>query len=160
MLKRTDYSIFKGEEIGAFLVNPVNISGVMGKGLALEFKKRHKSYFDEYKTLCDAKKMKMGSVHIDTKRKIISFPTKTHWRNKSKTEDIRKALKDLNSKATKLKIKSIYMPMIGSGLGGLNFKKDVLPLIKYEFDESPVCVVISWNKKEEEKSQRSFSFNV
>ena len=78
MLKITNYSVFKGAEIGAFLVNPVNTKGVMGKGLALEFKKRYKTYFNEYKELCNNEEIKVGKVHIDAERKIISFPTKLH----------------------------------------------------------------------------------
>ena len=160
MLKITNYSVFKGSEIGAFLVNPVNVKGVMGKGLALEFKKRYKSYFENYKTLCDENKIEVGKVNIDMDRRIISFPTKSHWKNKSKSIDIKNALKDLRIKSNKLGIDSIYMPMIGSGLGGLNFNKDVLPLIKEEFKNSKIKVVICMNKIKEEQSQMAIPLYV
>ena len=61
MLKVTEHSVFKAREIDAYLVNPVNTVGIMGKGLALEFKKRYKSYYEEYKELCAQNKRLISS---------------------------------------------------------------------------------------------------
>ena len=158
MLKVTEHSVFKAREIDAYLVNPVNTVGIMGKGLALEFKKRYKSYYEEYKELCAQNKIKIGHVYIDEERKIISFPTKKHWRNKSDVNEIKAGLADLKKQAKKLGIESIYMPKIGSGYGGLNFEKDVLPLIKYEFQDSIIKVVIAYNTIEETKPQIKMAF--
>lgn len=143
MIKRTNLSVFEGHSRNAFIVNPVNIVGVMGKGLALQFKKKFPKYFRTYKLLCDNRRLEMGSVHIDTSDKIISFPTKDHWSNKSEIINIENALKDLKNKAETLGIERIFMPQIGSGLGGLDFDRQVLPLIIKEFKTSDILVVIS-----------------
>ena len=91
--------------------------------------------------------MVLGKVFIDSQNKIIALPTKKHWKSKSKLIDIKNGLKDLHKQLMIKKIKKIVMPQIGSGLGGLDFNKQVLPLIKEEFANSKIeKVVISlWN---------------
>jgi len=110
------------------IVNTVNCVGVMGKGVALEFKNRWPENFKEYKKLCDAKELRPGKVFIfDTgdmfnqpkPRYLINFPTKDHWRAKSKMPYIEDGLDDFVHQLKKLKIASVALPPLGCGNGGL-----------------------------------------
>ena len=141
-IKRTNVNIFNGWKAGAFLVNPVNTVGVMGKGLALQFKKEKPDHYTKYKSLCTDGHIKLGEVWVDEENKIIAFPTKGDWRAKSRIEDIVNGLKDLHIQAIKRNIKKIYIPKIGCGLGGLNYEHEVKPIILKEFNDSKVTVVI------------------
>ena len=129
-----------------YFINPVNTVGVMGKGLAKEFKKMYPSHFDVYKKACNDSEIAIGKVLIDNKNKIIAFPTKKHWKGKSKLEFIRQGLRDMFKQAEEENIKSIFMPRIGSGLGGLDFENDVLPLIRQEASNSMLkkLVISKW----------------
>ena len=135
-------SIFNNRKPDMYLINPVNIIGVMGKGLALLFKNKYPTYFRDYKNKCDSRLLEMGKVSIYEKDKIISFPTKKMWWDKSYIEDIEEGLKDLLIQCDRLNIKSIGMPQIGCGLGGLNFENEVLPLIKSRFNNSNIDIDI------------------
>lgn len=109
------------------LVNPVNCMGVMGKGLALQFKNFSPENFKAYKLICEGGKMKPGHLFVFTTYPlvnptwIINFPTKRHWRDKSKLDDIRAGLADLVSVVRFHRIKSIAIPALGCGLGGLEW---------------------------------------
>jgi len=117
------------------LVNTVNCVGVMGKGVALQFKKAYPDNFIAYQKAC-----KKGEIHpgrmfvyftgkIIGPRFIINFPTKKHWKTLSKVEYIQEGLDDLVSVIRKLGINSIALPPLGCGNGGLEW--DVIyPLIK------------------------------
>lgn len=120
------------------LVNTVNCVGVMGKGVALEFKNRWPANFRAYKSLCDAKDLKPGQMFVfDTKelfisegpRYLINFPTKAHWRSKSKIEYIEDGLDALVEVIRERGITSIAIPPLGCGNGGLNWA-DVRPVIE------------------------------
>jgi O-acetyl-ADP-ribose deacetylase (regulator of RNase III) len=120
------------------LVNTVNCVGVMGKGVALEFKNRWPANFRAYKSLCDAKGLKPGQVFVfDTKelfasegpRYLINFPTKAHWRSQSKMEYIEDGLDALVEAIREHGITSIAIPPLGCGNGGLAWA-DVLPMIE------------------------------
>jgi O-acetyl-ADP-ribose deacetylase (regulator of RNase III) len=117
------------------IVNAVNCVGVMGKGIALEFKKRFPSNFIAYKAACDAGELQLGRVFIHDQgpsakpRYIVNFPTKHHWRNPSRLEDIRSGLDSLSAEIDRLKIHSIAIPALGCGLGGLDWQ-DVRELIE------------------------------
>jgi len=109
------------------IVNTVNCVGVMGKGLALQFKKAFPENYKEYKTACDKKIVAPGKMFI-TKHEdmlgdkyIINFPTKKHWKGDSKIEYIDDGLIDLINEIKKLGIKSIAIPPLGAGLGGLDW---------------------------------------
>ena len=120
------------------LVNTVNCVGVMGKGVALEFKNRWPANFRAYKSLCDAKGLKPGHMFVfDTKelftsegpRYLINFPTKAHWRSKSKVEYIEDGLDALVEAIREHGIESIAIPPLGCGNGGLDWA-EVRPLIE------------------------------
>lgn len=125
-----------------FLVNPVNCVGVMGKGLALEFKNKYPLNFEIYKKACDNASFNIGNlliVPVDNKF-IVNFPTKKHWRNKSDLEFIKIGLEELKVAIKDFNIKSIALPKLGCGLGGLDWNK-VFDLIK-DFHNSIVDNVL------------------
>ena len=111
------------------LVNTVNCVGVMGRGIALQFKRRFPENFKAYKTECEQDKMKPGRVFVYETRKtfppryIINFPTKRHWRAKSRMEDIESGLESLANSIRSRRIRSIAIPALGSGLGGVEWKE-------------------------------------
>ncbi len=113
------------------LVNTVNTVGVMGKGLALTFKKIYPDMYEKYKDYCEKKEITIGKLYLyKTKGKwILNFPTKTTWRKPSKLEYIEAGLKKFVDTYKIRKIKSIAFPMLGCGNGGLNFEKEVKPLM-------------------------------
>lgn len=120
------------------LVNTVNCVGVMGKGVALEFKNRWPANFRAYKSLCDAKDLKPGEMFVfdtnelfasDGPRYLVNFPTKAHWRSKSKMQYIEDGLDALVRAIQEYRITSIAIPPLGCGNGGLDWE-DVRPLIE------------------------------
>lgn len=122
------------------LVNTVNTEGVMGKGLALQFKKAFPDAFAEYERACKKGAVTIGRMHIvrrlTSPRFIINFPTKKHWRNPSKLEYVEAGLQDLVAKIRELEIRSIAVPPLGCGNGGLNWG-DVKPRIVDAFSHVP-----------------------
>jgi len=127
MIKYKTGDIFQ-EEVEA-IVNTVNCVGVMGRGIALQFKKRFPENFKVYVTACKQKEVIPGKMFvyetaslIDPKY-VINFPTKRHWRGASRMEDIVTGLQDLAEVITKLNIKSIALPPLGCGLGGLEWNE-------------------------------------
>lgn len=105
------------------IVNPVNCVGVMGKGLALEFKLLYPNMMDKYLKFCENKELEIGKIAIikEENKKIILFPTKTNYSLPSKMEYIEKGLLKIKECYKEKGIKSIAFPQIGSGLGGLNW---------------------------------------
>lgn len=110
------------------LVNTVNCVGVMGRGIALQFKQAFPENNDEYSKMCSRKKLVIGKVFVFATSSfvnpkfIINFPTKNHWREKSKIEYIEKGLKSLVDEVKRLGIKSISVPPLGCGMGGLSWQ--------------------------------------
>jgi len=127
------------------LVNPVNTQGVMGKGLALQFKNAFPDVFQSYVDACKAGELVMGKIHTVRRsmapRFILNFPTKKHWRNPSKLEYVRDGLDDLVQQVHALGIQSIAVPPLGCGLGGLDWE-DVRPLIEAAFVPLPDVRVV------------------
>jgi O-acetyl-ADP-ribose deacetylase (regulator of RNase III) len=129
------------------LVNTVNCVGVMGKGIALQFKQAFPENFQQYKKACDAKEVQPGRMFTTFTGKlfpkyIINFPTKRHWKGKSKIEDIRSGLQALVKEVKQLDIKTIAIPPLGCGNGGLDWVQ-VKSIIVDAFTELPgVRVVI------------------
>lgn len=130
------------------LVNTVNTEGVMGKGIALQFKLAYPSMFKAYENACKHSQVQLGKMHvfdlgglIDGHRWIINFPTKGHWRSRSRLKDIETGLIDLVNTVRKLDIKSIAVPPLGCGNGGLEWH-DVQPLIEKAFQSLPDVEVL------------------
>ena len=117
------------------LVNTVNCVGVMGRGIALQFRNAFPDNYRAYKTTCDRKEMLPGSVLVfdlnrfENPRMIINFPTKRHWKDKSRLEDIQAGLSDLVRVLREHHVKSVGIPPLGCGLGGLNWS-EVRPVIE------------------------------
>ncbi len=109
------------------LVNTVNCVGVMGRGIALQFKKAFPENFKAYATACKMEDVQPGRMFVfetgtfTNPRYIINFPTKRHWRGKSRIEDIESGLKSLTHEVRNRNIRSIAIPPLGSGLGGLEW---------------------------------------
>ncbi len=109
------------------LVNAVNTVGVMGKGIALAFKKRFPENYEMYHSTCQAGLLDIGSMLVFDAGKqaqprwIINFPTKKHWRNPAQLEFIEAGLIDLKRVVLELQIRSIALPALGCGLGGLDW---------------------------------------
>jgi len=116
------------------LVNTVNTVGVMGKGVALQFKKAFPDNFKKYAKAVKNSEVQIGKIFVSETGKftypkyIINFPTKKHWRYPSKLEWIREGLKDLRNFIIHNNIKSIAIPPLGCGNGKLKWK-EVKPLI-------------------------------
>lgn len=110
------------------IVNTVNCVGIMGRGLALQFKNKFPQNFKEYQLACTNKEVQLGKMFVHqtgqliNPKYIINFPTKGHWKQNSKIEDISNGLDDLITIIEKYSIKSIAIPPLGSGLGGLDWK--------------------------------------
>lgn len=107
------------------IVNTVNCVGVMGRGLALQFKNKYPENFREYQKACKQNFVKPGRMFVFETgeligpKYIINFPTKRHWKAKSKIEDIQSGLQDLVKTIEQYGISSVAIPPLGSGLGGL-----------------------------------------
>ena len=124
-------------------VNTVNTKGVMGKGVALQFKRAFPANFKAYQAACAAGEVKLGrmfvfdSGRLERPRYIINFPTKDHWRSRSRLADIETGLVDLRRVLAELEIESIALPPLGCGLGGLDWS-DVRPRIEAALADLPV----------------------
>ncbi|QQS06119.1 MAG: macro domain-containing protein [Fibrobacterota bacterium] len=129
------------------LVNTVNCVGVMGRGIALQFKQAFPDNFKDYESACKRQEVQPGRMFIHPTGKlthprfIVNFPTKRHWRGQSRLEDIQTGLQDLIAKVRELGIQSIALPPLGSGLGGLPWSS-VRPLIIDAFTALPEVELI------------------
>ena len=123
-------------------MNAVNCDGVMGKGIALLFKKVFPENFIAYRAACEKNEVKPGEMFVfatSTERNprfIVNFPTKLCWQNKSRLEYIESGLADLVRVVQGKGIGSIAIPALGCGNGGLDWQQ-VLPLIERASDEVP-----------------------
>ncbi len=115
--------IFKSE--CQTLTNTVNCVGVMGKGIALGFKRKFPEMYDDYVLRCDRKSVRLGQPYVYNIRKapaVLNFPTKDHWRQGSSLSAIVEGLDTLNRNYRKWGITSLAVPPLGSGLGGLEWR--------------------------------------
>ena len=113
------------------LVNPVNIKGIMGKGLALAFKTKYPAHFENYKRACQNGEMtteKVLAYQEINGPMIICLATKADWKDSSKIEYVSAGLDNLANQIKALGIRSVAIPKLGCGLGGLDWNK-VRPLI-------------------------------
>lgn len=124
------------------LVNTVNCVGVMGRGIALQFKRAFPSNYKVYAAACKRGEVQPGRMlvfetgELTGPRYIINFPTKVHWRGKSRIEHIESGLEALVAEIQARDIRSIAIPPLGSGLGGLDWT-EVHPLIDRAMSEVP-----------------------
>jgi O-acetyl-ADP-ribose deacetylase (regulator of RNase III) len=110
------------------LVNTVNTEGVMGKGIALQFKKKFPKMYEAYRRACEAGEVVPGRMNVFEQsemlnpRYIINFPTKRHWRSRAKMEDIKAGLVALKKEIQNRAIRSVAVPPLGCGNGGLEWR--------------------------------------
>jgi O-acetyl-ADP-ribose deacetylase (regulator of RNase III)/uncharacterized protein YwgA len=126
------------------LVNTVNCVGIMGKGIALEFKKRYPEMYTQYKSDCDHGRVKVGEPILYTDLwgdSIVNFPTKKHWKSPSLLKDIEKGLDIFLEKYKEWDIKSVAFPPLGCGNGGLSWD-DVGPLMYQKLSRLDIPVEI------------------
>ena len=141
MITLTQGDLLKQDDVDA-IVNAVNCVGVMGKGIALQFKHRWPANFTEYTAACKAGKVRPGRMFIRMLGRlvrpqyIINFPTKNHWREGSRIQFIEEGLVGLVTQVQCLGIRSIAIPPLGCGNGGLAWA-DVRPLIQGAFEPLP-----------------------
>ena len=130
------------------LVNSVNCIGVMGRGIALQFKNMYPANFKAYAAACKREEVRPGRMFVfetgqlSNPRYIINFPTKRHWRGKSRIQDIDSGMQALIGEIRERNIRSIAIPPLGSDLGGLKWH-DVRPRIEAalrELDDVQVVV--------------------
>ncbi|WP_192347630.1 macro domain-containing protein [Algoriphagus sp. Y33] len=120
------------------LVNTVNTVGVMGKGIALQFKKAYPNNFKAYNLACKTDQVKVGKLFVTKEANIsggekfiINFPTKKDWRKPSEYEYIENGLQDLINVINTYNINSIAIPPLGAGNGGLEWEKVKTIIAKY-----------------------------
>jgi O-acetyl-ADP-ribose deacetylase (regulator of RNase III)/uncharacterized protein YwgA len=126
------------------LVNTVNCVGVMGKGIALEFKRRFPEMFDDYMQRCRRNQVRLGEPYVfddPSGHKILNFPTKDHWRSPSRVVDIESSLDAFVENYWAWGVTSIAFPPLGCGNGGLEWA-DVGPLIYRKLHELPIDVEV------------------
>lgn len=126
------------------LVNTVNTQGVMGKGVALEFKRLFPEMFEEYRRLCEQHVLEIGKLHLyKTPHKwVVNFPTKTDWRKPSRVEYIEAGLKRLQQVYAEMGIRSLAMPPIGCGNGQLDWRTQVGPLVQRYLGDLPIAIYV------------------
>jgi O-acetyl-ADP-ribose deacetylase (regulator of RNase III)/uncharacterized protein YwgA len=126
------------------LVNTVNCVGVMGKGVAEQFKLRFPAMFDDYKVRTERKAVRLGEPYLyrdKSGRRIVNFPTKDHWRSPSRLADIEHGLDYLAARAAEWELISIALPPLGCGNGGLEWS-EVGPLIYRKLCKLPIDVEV------------------
>lgn len=140
MIEKTTGNILAAD--AEAIVNTVNCVGVMGRGIALQFRKAFPRNYDAYRAVCDQKKLRPGMVlthelhQLHNPRFIINFPTKRHWKGKSRVEDIAAGLEALVTEVSRRNIQSIAVPPLGCGLGGLDWA-EIQPMIEHAFAALP-----------------------
>lgn len=138
------------------LVNPVNTKGYMGKGLALQFKKRFKENTAAYEAACESGEVQLGRVFVweeatlEGRRVIFNFPTKGHWKARSRLADIEDGLDDLRRQLIERDVSSVAVPALGCGLGQLAWS-DVMPAIERALDDLPSTRVVVYEPARTER---------
>ncbi len=139
---RPNQSIFESQS--QVITNTVNCYGVMGKGIALEFKHRFPEMFDDYKQRCDRKEVKPGVPYIweNGMQTVLNFPSKNHWRGDSKMEWIDQGLRWIRENYERLGISTLAIPPVGCGNGGLYWSDVKLLVEKYFSDLDDLLVTV------------------
>lgn len=141
-LKFTTGDIFQSS--AAALVNPCNCVGVMGGGLAALFARRYPDMNQDYKRYCAAGSLKPGGVHVyglDLDGFVFNVATKDHWMTDSKYEWIEHGLKEITKLMRELDLKSLAIPALGCGLGGLDWNIVKGMIEKHAKEPRMVCGV-------------------
>ena len=114
------------------LVNTVNTKGVMGKGIALRFKRIYPEMFKSYRSYCEQGRLRVGRLFLyKTRHKwILNFPTKKHWRSPSRVEYIEAGLRAFTHSYAEKGITTVAFPALGCGNGELNYETQVKPLME------------------------------
>ena len=150
MIKITRGNILKAD--AEALVNTVNCVGVMGRGIALQFRKAFPKNFKAYKALCDRKELQPGSVFVydlsrlENPRYVMNFSTKRHWKGKSSLQYIEAGLQALVEEVRKRDMRSVAIPPLGCGLGRLDWN-EVRPRIERAFKNLPNIDVLLFEPK-------------
>ena len=141
MIRYIEGDIFKSP--AQVIVNTVNTVGVMGKGIALEFKKRYPDMFQAYRDICDRRKLKTGTLmlYYEPDHWVLLFPTKENWRNPSRMEYIEAGLAKFCRTYAEKGITSVAFPKLGCGNGELNWS-DVQPVMEKYLKDLPIDVYI------------------
>lgn len=131
MIKYLEGTVFNTD--ADMIVNTVNCVGAMGRGIALEYKLRYPKLYEEYRKLCQVGKITIGNVycHKIDGQKILSFPTKNHWRYPSKLEYVEAGLQDFSMRYKTFGIKSVAFPKLGTNNGGLRWDDVKILMEKY-----------------------------
>jgi O-acetyl-ADP-ribose deacetylase (regulator of RNase III) len=126
------------------LVNTVNTVGVMGKGIALRFKRAFPEMFQQYQMLCETKQLQVGHLWLyrGTERWVLNFPTKKHWRNPSRVEYLEAGLERFRDIYAEAGILSIAFPQLGCGNGELTWQDQVRPLMETYLSNLPIDVFV------------------
>lgn len=124
-------------------VNTVNVVGVMGKGIALQFKYKYPEMFKSYRQICEKHLFDVGNLYLwkSSKKWVLLFPTKKHWRNPSKIEYIESGLKKFVENYDRLGIESIAFPKLGCGNGNLDWNI-VKPIMEKYLKPLPINIYI------------------
>ena len=141
MIRYIEGDIFKSP--AQVLVNTVNTVGVMGKGIALEFKKRYPDMFQAYRDLCERRRLKTGSLmlYYEPDHWILLFPTKENWRNPSRMEYIEAGLAKFCRMYAEKGINSVAFPRLGCGNGELSWS-DVQPVMEKYLKDLPIDIYV------------------
>lgn len=144
----------------ATIVNTVNCVGVMGKGIALEFKKKYPEMFMEYVLKCDRGEVKTGVPYVyqNNEISILNFPTKDHWRSPSRLSYVVDGLNWFIANYEKYGINSIAFPPLGCGNGGLSWSV-VGPIMYQKLNKLPIYIEMYasiWNQSERNYGRISF----
>ncbi|MBX2930288.1 MAG: macro domain-containing protein [Saprospiraceae bacterium] len=129
------------------LVNTVNTVGVMGKGIALQFREQFPENYKQYRAAVKNGELHTGKMFVtemqrmDQLRYIINFPTKQHWKAPSQMAYIREGLHDLRRVLIEKNIRSVAIPPLGCGNGGLDWQ-EVRPLIEAAIGDLNIDIVI------------------
>lgn len=126
------------------LVNTVNTVGVMGKGVALQFKRHFPDMNDKYRELCEKGEFNVGSLWLykSPNKWVLNFPTKRHWRQPSRIEYVESGLRKFVETYSSMGIHSIAFPPLGCGNGQLDFSSQVQPLMEKYLQPLPIEVFV------------------
>ena len=125
------------------LVNPVNTVGVMGAGLAKQFKQRYPEMYKSYRRFCLAGQFQIGMLQLYEAKDgkvVCNFPTKNHWEEASKLEHIEAGLQKFVGTYQEKGIVSVAFPKLGCGLGGLDWDQQVEPMMRKYLDDVSLSI--------------------